>query len=210
MELLFKVCRIAAFLFSVLLILTDCQKSNFEENNDNDLYSEMLEYARHLESYKGTISMTKSGESTSIDTAIDINTIDDKFLQYIDLYTESNDVSSWNERNVLCLVNNDSRFSPEDKSLFAKGIACVYLMKKDTYRDSFSTKTEQNSDEERNDCYEVYDKDYRRACRNGCIAFFFALLEPSVYGEIAAYVYLASSLLDVEEDLADCLEEIEE
>ena len=196
----------AAFLAVTILFVSGCSKIS-TTTEDNSIYSEMLCYATH---YADVVNnqipfiKTKANEDSFYgdkNFAPNLSCIDEKFLEYIELYSLPENVYEWDEQAVLELVDNDNRFSTEEKTIFVKSIAAAYFLKNEFSNRIASTKGDPS------DCEEQFKEDMRRATRNAAIAFIAALLEPSLVGEAAALVYYYCEIDDAEEDYNDCMEQ---
>ena len=199
------------FHFALTVILTvsvltfpGCSKDSSTQEDSSSMYSEMLSYSNayaiavneHLSGIQ-----TKSGSASfeGFNPAIDFSRIDEKFLKYIDIYTQPENVNNWNEQAILKRVNEDPSFSPEEKEIIVKSIAASFYLKSAFSDVIISTKANAEA------CEKEFAKAMKRATRNVAIALVAAALEPTPVGETLALVYYYCAIDDAQEDYNDCM-----
>ena len=197
------------FFFSVVavlavfsLVLSGCNEVSFENDytqDGNDLISVMVNHSQHYAVVFQEIAeyKTKSGLSAGSTINVDINALDDKFVDYIEMYTQPENVEEWNEESVLNAISNDSNFSYSEKVLFAQSIAFPYYVK----GISNSAMTKASPD----DCFQQYKKANRRALKHAIVVLAIGLLEPTVAGEALAVATYVMEEQEAETDYYDCL-----
>lgn len=196
------------FVVSIACCISCSQKEDIISGTE--LYAEMVDYSEHLVSIVKDIEgiNTKSYYSdldVFDEIKIDINTIDDKYIDYINLYTEPTFIQNWDERSILDLIARDSNFSNDEKINFAKCLSAAYFVK--TNYGFGLTKSGTSLEDALDDCY----KDYCAKCKRNDIDFMLLLLaaiiiEPSFSGEIFAYINFARAMTQAEQDYVTCLE----
>ncbi len=190
-----------------LFVLSGCNTSTVESDSDaavNDMYSEMVYYSSlYSASVNEQLSLlkTKASDNEVNVSSIDISSIDEKYIEYINIYTEPDDVSQWDEMAVFRLVNSDTRFSDEEKCILVKSIAGAFYLK-NTFS-SFDSVVYTKANEEA--CLKQFKKDMKRATRNAGLALVAALLEPTALGETLALVYYYYAIDDAQQDYNDCM-----
>ena len=182
-----------SILFASLLLLAGC--SNQFDNNEIDLFQEMVSYSEHFSVLKEqATSITKSGgfELDLFDSSsYDLDKIDPKFLEYYDLYFQPDCYNDWDEKAILTKVNADIRFTQEEKIQFAHTISGVYSYKKDASLIHTKARAEAGS------CEEIFYIEFERISRSFIIAYYFAMIfEPYTIGELAACIYYYFSISD--------------
>ena len=186
-------------LMSATVFVSSCENRE-EITQEMDLYSIMEQYSQHFNSvYNLPLgNQTKADISTTNDGYPDIGALDDKFIGYIDFYTRSNNISEWDEHEVLELISNDSEFTPDEKLFFAQSISFAYYIKTTSNPTDLLTKTA-------DDCYEAYSKASRRALRRAVATLLVGMLEPTPAGEALAVAMYAIEMSEAEEDYYECL-----
>ena len=134
---------------------------------------------------------------------MDVNSIDEKYLRYIDIYTQPDNINSWDEKAIFEIVNSDSGFSSEQKQIFVKGIAAAYYLKNEFTNALVSTKVTAS------DCEKQFAKDMKRATRNAAIATVVSAFEPTLIGETVTVIYYYFAIKDAQEDYNDCMKQVE-
>lgn len=163
----------------------------------------MLVYSQDIgEKMQKFSSGTKAGENSleGIDFSSAQDQIDEKYMEYIDLYTDSEDLTSWNEIAVLNRLASDDRFTPSEKDNVVKILAAGYYAR----NDYAITSTKGNLSE----CDKAYRKACRRAARNFVLALCVALAEPSPVAEMAAFALYSFEMSDAWNDYQDCINSI--
>lgn len=191
------------FMF-LFFVFSGCSKPEAEANEttENPLYAQMTERAVYYSSIYHDRLTTKSGDSYLSEDYVrsfDINAIDEKYLEFIDMYIEPENVTDWNERLVLDILNEDSRFSYDEKMIVVDFIAGAYVMKKEIGLVHVQTKGDAEQ------CEREFKKAIRRATRDFAIAMCIAALEPTFVGELAATTLYYCWIDDAEEDYNDCM-----
>ena len=162
----------------------------------------MVQKAVYYSSVYHTRPTTKSGDSYLSEDYVrsfDINAIDEKYLEFIDMYIEPENVTDWNERQVLDILNEDSRFSCNEKMVIVDFIAGAYAMKNEIGEVHAQTKGTPEQ------CEREFKKAMKRATRDFAIAMCIAAIEPTVFGELAATVLYYCWIDDAEQDYNDCM-----
>lgn len=179
-----------------------CQHQQ-ESLPENDLYSEMVNYSHRLGSLFQTIHtyQTRSDDLTYYkeqESEIDYSVLDDKIINYLDLYTQSEDINNWDEQAVLYKVSKDPTLEDDAKVTIARSIAFAYYIKNTS---EFALTRAVTAEE----CYQAYKKASNRALRRALFTLAVGLLEPTLAGEALAVGIYAFDMMDAEEDLNDCL-----
>lgn len=195
-------CSFAAVLAAFSLVLSRCNEVSFENDyaqDGNDLVNVMVNHSQHYAVVFQEIaqSKTKSGLSAGSTINVDVNALDDKFVDYIEMYTQPENVEDWNEESVLNAISNDSNFSYAEKVLFAQSIAFPYYVK----GISNFAMTKVSPD----DCFQQYKKANRRALKHAIVFLAIGLLEPTLAGETMAVATYVMEEQEAEADYYDCL-----
>ena len=196
-KVVFPICS-----FMAVLCFYGCQNQQ-ESLQDNDLYSEMVNYSHHFASMSQTIKayQTKTDNSDYFkerEDDIDYSVLDQKIVDYLDLYTQSNDINDWNEREVLNQASQDPAFGYDEKLVIAHSISFAYYIKSS----SDYTMTRSLTAE---DCYNEYKKASSRALRRALLTLAVGLLEPTLAGEALAVGMFYLDMSDAAEDYENCL-----
>ena len=194
-----------SIVFSILFALfsiVGCTDQYPTKQSDNRLYEYMISYSRHYSELQGA---TRSSDLTldTFEESIELSEIDPKYLEYLDYYCEPDNVFEWDEEDVLSLIDNDSRFTEEEKTKFAEVIAGVYYQKEEL--EGLVEDIDSSNDAEK-DCEEDFYRGMKRATRNYAIALVAAAFEPTVLGELAATTYYYLAIDDLQEDYNICME----
>ena len=202
--------KFAQFVFTAILTVSTlalfgCRKDSSTPEDSDILYSKMLSYTKDCST--GVNAMlsslkTKSIDGTSYeapDFTIDLSRIDEKYLKYISIYTQPEDINDWDERTILGLVNADPGFSSEEKDIFAQSIAVAYFLKNEFSNVVVSTK----ADEE--ECRRAFYTAMKRATRNAALALAFGGASGGPVGVLAAAVYYYIAIDDAQEDYNRCI-----
>lgn len=187
---------LAAFLFC-----TSCIKHNVSETED-DLFAEMVISSQHYKSLLNDSNfLTKSaGSLDTYEGDIDITLLDDKFLDYIDLYTQPDDVEQWDEKCVLASISADSNFNQEEKVVFAQSIAFAYYVKTTDY----IVKTKADASKYQ-DCVDQANKAIKRAVKKALITLACGIFEPTIACEAVAVINYIDDVVNANRDFEECI-----
>ncbi len=191
-------CIVLTYLFAL-----SCTKQD-AVREDSELFSRMVTYSQHYADLLQNSDFTGTKAALALDNfnSVDRGILDQKFVDYIDVYTEPEDISLWDERAILDIVEQDSRFSESEKVAFAESIAFGYFIK-----DNPGIVLDQTAPTA-SQCYANYQKAIRRAAEVAILTLAGGLLEPTIAAETIALLIYAQSMIAAEEDLNDCLAQI--
>lgn len=194
-----------SFVFFISVLFTffsGCSKQETFETESNPLFTQMIERSEYFSSVYEDCRITKSGDGyypEDYNLSFDINAIDEKYLDYIDMYIESENTSDWDERSVLDMLNVDTRFSYGEKMIVVDFIAGAFAIKNEISVVFIQTK---GSPEQ---CERDFYQAMKRATRDYAIAMCVAALEPTCAGELAATVLYYCWIDDAQTDYNDCM-----
>lgn len=204
-----KVGFILAAVLSVVCYLS-CSKQEVV-NPEVDLFAEMVNYSQKVAAEFQNLGGIKtradySGSKEQHDT-VDICQLDEKFIDYIDLYSMPEDMSEWNEAEILNLISNDENFTSEEKLVFARSLSVAYYIKNTSDLDL--TKAYVAAEMTSNDCLAAYKSAKRKAARR-CVIIFAAglLIEPTSAVECYALLDCAISIQEAGEDYEYCMSKV--
>ena len=193
-----------AILFAFCFIL-GCSSEQVKQDNENTLYRQMLSYSQHLAELRNQMGI-ETRSTDEMDEFVlpsgDISLINPNIVEYLELYTQSDNILDWDEEGILSLVEVDPRFSQEEKDYFIRALGGVYSMKQQiiqTRADVLETPVE---------CMEARLKAQKRASTTYLIALALAMIaEPETpFGEAAAYLWYSKEMIEIEEDYQECLQ----
>ncbi len=194
---------LTTFIATVCCISCSEQQTNFTEY---DLYSEMVNYSQHYATlHKIIISkQTKSSYSDYLDleeSDVDMSLLNEDFIDYVDLYTQSENIAEWDEHKVLQSISQNTDFNDNEKLIFALSIAFAYYIKNS---DDIIITNASAIDQ----CYAAYRIASRRALRRAIFTLAVGLLEPTIAGETLAIGMYALDMMEADEDYQSCIAQI--
>ena len=180
------------------------QETDFHEN---ELYSEMVNYSQHYASICSDIDSKVSTKSAdggcpiTEEIDIDLSNVNDKFIEYLDMYTSPENIMEWDEKEVLDLLEQDTSFTADEKLIFARSISLAYFVKTNTNLVLTKVYTIE-------DCEHAYTVATNRALRIALVELVLDLFEPTPIGELLTVVELCMALEFAEIDYVECMDNV--